>query len=45
MVRLVGVGGFARLMLAQARPQRGDGAAISQLTGGSSARAENASTT
>jgi hypothetical protein len=46
MVRLVGVGGFARLMLAQARSQRGDGAAVSQLTGGSSARsAENASTT
>jgi 2-polyprenyl-6-methoxyphenol hydroxylase-like FAD-dependent oxidoreductase len=38
MVRLVGVGGFARLTLAQARPQREDRAAVSQLSGGSSAR-------
>ena len=47
MVRLVGVGGFARLMLGQARPHRAGAAADDpQFAEGSSARsAENASTT
>jgi len=46
MVRLVGVRGFARLALGQARPQREGAAAVSQLSGGSSVRsAENASAT
>jgi flavin-dependent dehydrogenase len=46
MVRLVGAGGFARLMLGQARPHRAGAAAGPQPTEGSSARnAENASAT
>jgi flavin-dependent dehydrogenase len=46
MVRLVGVGGFARLMLGQARPHRADAAADPQSAEGSNARsAENASAT
>ena len=46
MVRLVGVGGFARLMLGQARPHRGGAAAGPQLTDASSARsAEDATAT
>ena len=38
MVRLVGVGGFARLMLGQARPHRADAAPGPQPNKGSSAR-------
>jgi hypothetical protein len=46
MVRLVGVGGFARLALAQARPHRAAAAPRLQPTAGSSARsAEDASAT
>ena len=46
MVRLVGVGGFARLVLGQARPHRAAAAADPQVTDGSSApSAENASAT
>jgi hypothetical protein len=45
MVRLVGVGGFARLMLGQAKPHRAGVAADPQFAEGSSARsAQNAST-
>ena len=44
MVRLVGVRGFARLALGQARPHRAGAAADPQLAEGSSApSAENAS--
>ena len=46
MVRLVGVRGFARLALGQARPHHADPVPDSQVTEGNSARsAENASTT
>jgi len=46
MTRLVGPGGFARLMLAQARPHRADAGRRPQPAEGSSARsAENASAT
>ena len=46
MTRLVGPGGFARLMLAQARPHRADASRRPQPAEGSSARsAENASAT
>jgi len=45
MVRLVGVRGFARLALGQARPHRTDPAPDGQVTEGSSARSANASVT
>ena len=45
MVRLVGMAGVARLILGQARSHGEDGAAVSQLSGDSSAQPENASTT
>ena len=46
MVRLVGAGGFARLVLAQARPHRADAAPGPQPTEGSSAHsAEDATAT